>query len=219
MSARAPVNRAALLAGAALTAGVLGCANYSQLQDAETLPKGQQTIGVGLSFTRYSEDVDDDGTTDSVSVPAVVLSARRGITDRLEGQATAWLPLGARAGAKLQLFGTPGMAGPQLSIGAHLGYLQLSASSDDSEATASFLDVYAPIYLGYRLTPGFEIYAAPQYMFRSVFGEGEGGYGHVLGGTGGLAIGERSKIFLEAGSFYDTLVESAIFNTAIGVGL
>lgn len=200
-----------------------GCANYSQLQDAETLPRGSQSLGVGVSFSRYENDIDENGTNESVSVPAVVITARRNLADRLEGQATAWIPLGARAGLKYQLVGEPGATGLHVSLGGMVGYLSLSATSDDgdSEASVNFLDLYAPLYVGMRVSPSFEVYGAPQYIYRSVWGTDSGDRltAHVTGGTLGVAIGRRSKVFIEGGAFYDTLYEAAIFNTAIGVGL
>ncbi len=198
-----------------------GCANFSQLQDAETLPKGQQSVTIGASFTKYETDIDDDGENESVNVPAIVVGARRGLTDKLEAQATAWIPLGARAGLKYQLLGESGKVGPHLSVGGHVGYLSISASSEGSEddASAHFLDVYVPVYVGYRVSPGFEVYGAPQYIFRSVFGDGDSATGHVTGATLGIAVGQKSKLFIEAGGFYDTLYDAPIINTAIGIGL
>jgi hypothetical protein len=176
-----------------------------------------------MSFTKYESDIDDNGSKESISVPAVVVTARRGITDKLEAQATAWLPLGARAGVKYQLLGDAGKVGPQVSVGGHLGYMQLSASTTsggtETKSTANFLDVYVPIYLGYRVSPGFEVYGTPQYILRSVSGSGDSKIGHVTGATAGIAIGQKTKIFLEAGGFYDTLYETPIVNTAIGIGL
>ncbi|MGN6110604.1 MAG: hypothetical protein ACTHU0_36215 [Kofleriaceae bacterium] len=198
------------------------CANYSQLQDAETLRAGETRVGIGASFTRYdSEATNSSGQTvnESVSVPAVVISARRGLTDRLEAQTTAWLPLGARIGLKYQLLGETGKTGFHVSLGGHVGYLKISASSGDEEASATMVDAYLPLYLGYRVSPAFAVYAAPQYMLRSAFGSGDSEYGHVGGSTLGIAIGERSKFHLEAGAFYDTLVEAPIFNTAFGISL
>lgn len=201
---------------------VAACANYSHLQDAETLPNGKMSVGVGLSFTRYdAEDTNDQGTevVQSVSVPAVVVSARRGVTDHLEVQGTAWLPFGARVGAKYQLLGTPGQSGLQVSIGAHVGYLSLSLGSSDSTSSISFIDGYLPLYVGYRASPSFEVYAVPQYILRSVSRNDGSELGHVTGSSFGVAIGGKSKFLVEVGGFYDTLYEAPIVNTAIGIAL
>lgn len=209
----------ALLLAALSTAA---CANYSQLQDAETLPVGEQRIGLGMSYTRYTAratDENDNTITESVEVPALVLWARRGVTERLEAQATAWLPLGARAGAKVQLLGKANTQGPHLSIGAQVGFLRLSASSGDAEASVQFFDAYLPLYAGYRFSPGFAVYVAPQYALRQVWGEGESETGHVTGATAGVAAGAKARFFFEVGSFYDTLVDKPILNTALGVHL
>jgi hypothetical protein len=196
------------------------CANYSQLQDAETLPAGQLKIGIGASFTKYKvEETNDDGSKElsSVSVPAAVITARRGITDNLEVQGAAWIPLGARLGAKYSLLGEAGKTGLHVSLGAHVGYLSISSGDGENESSTSFIDGYVPLYLGYRMSPGFAIYAVPQYIVRSVSSDGESDIGHVAGGTLGFAFGKNTKFHLEAGGFYDTLYESEIINTALGV--
>jgi len=209
--------------------GAVGCANYSQLQDAETLPAGQQRFGVGASFSNYKLKLgtNQDGTPheDTVSVPAVVVTARRGLTDDLEVQAAAWLPLGARAGVKYRLLGEAGKTGLHVSLGAHVGYLKLSASSDNTDSSVTFIDAYVPLYVGYRLSESFEVYSAPQYILRSAFGASSDGsttsngaqFGHVIGTTVGIAIGSRSKFFLEGGGFYDTFYSTPIVNGAIGL--
>jgi hypothetical protein len=202
-----------------------GCANYSQLQDAETLRRGEQKIGAGVSFTKYEVEELGDGdeaASDSVSVPALVLWARRGIIDRLELQATAWLPLGARVGGKYQFLGRPGETGLHVSVGAHLGYLELSASSDDGgaaedDASVKFIDAYLPLHVGYRISPATTVYAAPQYVLRSASDADSTSIGHVGGATLGAALGRSTKLHLEAGAFYDTLAGAPIINTAVGV--
>jgi hypothetical protein len=203
-------------------AAVAGCANYSQLQDAETLPKGEQRIGVGASFTRYTgtaTDADGQEIEQSFSVPAIVVWARRGVTERLEAQVTAWLPMGARGGVKYMVLGEADQPGFTLSAGPSLGYLRLSVSSGDSEADVGFFDVYLPVYAGWRFSPSFAVYAAPQYIYRTVFGEVDENSGHVTGGTLGVSVGKKARFHVEAGTFYDTLVEAPIFNTALGVSL
>jgi hypothetical protein len=200
-------------------ASTAACANYSQLQDAETLPAGQAKIGIGASFTKYKvEETNDAGQKEleSVSVPAAVISYRRGITDNLEVQSTAWIPLGARLGAKYSLLGDAGKNGLHVSLGAHVGYLSISSGDGENETTSTFIDGYVPLYLGYRMSPGFAIYAVPQYILRSVSGD-ESEIGHVAGGTLGFALGKNTKFHIEGGGFYDTLYESEIINAAIGV--
>lgn len=201
-------------------ASTAACANYSQLQDAETVPAGKTKIGVGASFTKYKiEETNDAGEKEltAVTVPAVVVTARRGLTDRLEAQATAWIPLGGRIGAKYQLLGEAGKPGLQVSLGAHVGYLSITSGEGDNESSTRFIDGYVPLYVGYRMSPGFAIYAIPQYILRSVSADGESDLGHVGGGTLGFALGKNTKLHLEGGGFYDTLYESTIVNAAIGL--
>ena len=200
-------------------ASTAACANYSQLQDAETIPGGTTKIGVGASFTKYKvaeTNSANEKTLDSVSVPALVVTARRGLTDRFEVQGTAWIPLGARLGVKYQLLGDAGKPGLQMSIGAHAGYLSITSGEGDTESSATYIDGYLPLYVGYRVSPGFAIYTVPQYILRSVSADGESDIGHVGGGTLGFAFGKNTKFHIEGGGFYDTLVESTIINTALG---
>lgn len=195
------------------------CANYSQLQDAETLRAGEGKVGVGASFTKYKvEETNSSGQKelDSVSVPAAVISYRRGITDHLEVQSTAWIPLGARIGAKYSLLGEAGKTGLHVSIGAHVGYLSITSGEDENETSTTFIDGYVPLYLGYRMSPGFAVYLTPQYILRSVSGD-ESEIGHVAGGTLGFALGKSTKFHVEGGGFYDTLYESEIINAALGI--
>jgi hypothetical protein len=210
----AMINRLVVVAAVAMATA---CANYSQLQDAETMRAGKTSVGVGVSFTRYDLALTDPDDKDTVNVPALVGSVRRGITDTLEVQATAWLPLGARAGVKYQLLGAAGETGPHISLGGHLGYLSVTSGEGANEASSRFVDLYLPVYVGYRLATSLAVYVAPQYILRTVMGDGTQ-IGHVLGGSGGVALGSGTKVFLEAGYAYDTLYDSPIISTALGLG-
>src|SRR5688572_20448193 len=92
------------LAGLAL-ALMSGCANFATLQTAETMKKENFELGVGATFTSYEvelettvRETDAAGNpvtrteTDSTSftIPAVTVSGRYGLTERLELHGVAW---------------------------------------------------------------------------------------------------------------------------------
>src|SRR5689334_8906180 len=99
---------------------ISGCANFATLQTAETMKKDKFEIGVGATFTSYEAklettvtDTDAAGNpvtrteTESTTftVPAVTVSGRYGLTERLELHGVAWLPFGASVGGKYMLLG------------------------------------------------------------------------------------------------------------------
>lgn len=192
-----------------------GCANYAQLQSADTVPEGVARMGVGATFTKYTVEI--DGQEDSVTVPALEGWVRYGATDQLEIHGNVWMPLGASIGAKYQLLGNRSQAGLALSLGLDVGALSISAGSGENETTQTVVDTYVPVYLGYRTGPDFALYVTPKYILRTTFGDGGSGVGHALGGTVGVAIGESTTFHIEGSAFYDTAVEAAILNGAIGV--
>jgi hypothetical protein len=193
-----------------------GCANYATLSDPDTVPKGATKFGVGASFTNYKVDLSDDAEPETISVPALNVSVRHGITDKLEANAKVWIPLGASTGVKYQLIGHRDQTGPQLSVGGELGYLQISSESGGETSKATLVDLYVPVAAGYRVSPKLAVYATPKYILRTAFGDASGA-SHLVGSTAGVSIGRDTKFFLEGTGMYDLTGESTIVNGAIGV--
>ncbi len=201
-----------------------GCANYASFQSADTVPKGDSVAGIGMTYTGYEVEVNEQ--KESFSVPALNLWYRYGITEELEVHGNLWIPFGASLGGKYQLMGGRKTPGLSLSLGADLGYLKISAGSGDSEASSSVLDVYIPVYTGYRLSEGLAFYLTPKYILRAVFGSASTGGEtasdsellHNPGVTVGVAIGSSVEFLLEGTVAYDLTNEYAAYTFGIGVG-
>jgi hypothetical protein len=200
-----------------LSVALLGaCANYATLQEPETIPRGHQKTGVAVTATTYKLDAGD--SLDKVTVPAVNVWYRRGLLDKLEAHASAWIPLGASVGAKYQLTGN-GISGLAVSVGLDFGYLQLTAKNedDDTEYKQTIVDTYVPVYVGYRVGPGFALYSSPKYILRTSSGDGGTAFGHLAGGTVGVVVGSRTQFLLEGTAMYDITVKAPAFQGGIGV--
>jgi len=204
------------LAASSLFAGLFaGCANYATFQEADTLPQGGTRKGVAATYTNYS--IESGDTTETVSVPALDLWYRYGITDRLEAHTSAWLPLGASAGAKYQVLGSRAESGLAVSLGLDLGVLQITSKDDqDMETKATIVDTYVPVYVGYRMGPSFASYLSPKYILRLGFGESTA-VEHLAGGTLGLAIGDGTSLLLEGSLMYDITLGSPALQGGVGL--
>jgi hypothetical protein len=199
--------------------GALGaCANYATFQEADTLPGGATKFGVGLTGTTYKTRAISDGTIDSVTVPALNLWYRRGLTEVLEGHASLWIPFGASAGLKYQVTGNRQTAGLSFSFGLDLGALQISSEdSNGEESSVTIVDTYIPLYVGFRTGPGFAVYGSPKLILRTGFGDGETTFGQLAGGTAGIALGEKTTLHLEGTLMYDLDVEAPAAQVGLGV--
>lgn len=192
------------------------CANYATFQEADTLPKGESKIGLGATTTRYSAEA-DDGTVDSITVPALNIWYRRGLLEKLEAHASVWIPFGSSLGLKYQLQGNRETAGLSLSLGLDLGFLQISAEDSSGESSsATIVDTYIPVYIGYRTGPSFAVYGTPKYILRTASGDGTS-FSHLFGGSAGIALGAKTTLLLEASVFYDTDVSEPAVQGGIGV--
>lgn len=209
-----------------LIAAVLGgCANYATLQDAETIPKKEFQLGLGATFNSYPLELESTTTTtdsngvttetttvedETFTVPALTLSGRYGVSDAFEVHGIVWLPLGASIGGKYMLVGDRKQGGFVFSPGVDVS-MPITVSINDESSL--LMDFYLPLHMGYRASPGFELYWTPKYVLRLFNDE----LGHSAGGTLGVAIGEKTQLLLEAGALYDTLYEKPIINGAIGI--
>ena len=205
---------------AILTLGALGaCANYATFQEADTLPGGATKFGVGLTGTTYKFQATEDDPIDSVTVPALNLWYRRGLTEVLEGHAALWIPFGASAGLKYQVLGNRQTAGLSFAFGIDLGALQISSeTASGEESSVTIVDTYVPLYVGFRTGPGFAVYGSPKLILRTGFGGGgETTFNQLAGGTAGIALGEKTTLHLEGTLMYDVGVEAPAAQVGIGV--
>jgi hypothetical protein len=188
---------------------VVGCANFSQLQEADTLPRGEFRMGAGASVTAYETEIGSE--SDTFIVPAANVWARYGITDEFEMHANLWIPLGASVGGKYQLVGGPTQEGFALSLGLDVGALSLS--SGDSKVTV--VDFYVPVYTGYRFSEAFQLYLTPKYVLRTLFGDATD-LQHMAGGTLGVTIGKGFRFHIEGSGLYDITLGAPVVNGAFG---
>jgi hypothetical protein len=192
------------------------CPNYAAFQEADTLPPGVTKIGVGATATTYKEVTGTE--LDSVFVPAVNAWYRRGLIGNLEGHASVWIPLGSSVGLKYQLTGNREMAGLSFSLGLDLGVLQSSSTDEmDNETTSTTVDTYLPVYVGYRTGPGLALYAVPKYILRTYSNDAGTSFGHLVGATGGVALGAKTTLHLEGSYFYDFDLEAPALQGGIGI--
>lgn len=194
----------------ALAVSYLGCANYCQFQAPDVMEKGDGSFGFGFSFTKYEFEFDDTTTT-TFNIPAVNFWYRYGITERLEGHAKLWLPLGASLGAKYQLIGSPQETGFGLSLGLDVGYLEIKSG----DLSNKLLDFYVPVYLGIDASEAFSVYLTPQYILRLGLGDASG-TNNIAGGTLGFKLGKKVNLLVEGTFAYDLTLGSPIMNGGIG---
>lgn len=211
-----------------------GCANFASFQSADTVPKGETKTGGGLTYTKYETEIAQNDNNGTITVPAFAAWGRRGLTEDFEVHASAWLPLGAKAGAKYQLLGKDSREGFSLSVGGDLGYLSFGGSSssdgDDSEtqnddtsndASVSFIDFYLPVYTGYRFNKSLAAYLTPKYVPRAIVGtsngNSEGAFFHRAGGTLGVQLGEQLEVMVEGSYVYNITTGTTAFTTGVGM--
>jgi hypothetical protein len=204
------------LAAVGVAALFVGCANYATLQDPDVVEKGKGSFGIGVSYSTYSFEwavSDSADSTHEFSIPALNLWYRKGITDKLEAHVNMWLPLGLTIGVKYQLLGSLQKKGFGLAVGLDGGYLQMGA--DSSKVT--LVDLYVPIYTGFKFSESFGLYFVPKYIPRLTFGEFESGLRNVVAGTLGLRLGKETRFMVECTYGRDLAAELPVLTTAMGI--
>lgn len=202
-------------------AGLVGCTNLTTLQEPETMPEGDFELSVGGTFTGYALEVtttetDTSGATiettetEEFAVPALLVSGRFGMRERLELHGNVWLPFGASVGGKYMLVGDRQRGGFAFSPGLDLS-MPITISIEDDSST--LFDAAVPLHMGYRASSDFAVYWTPKYVLR-LWGSD---VGHVAGGNVGVDIGSETQFLLEGGAFYDTLSEDVILTGGLAV--
>lgn len=198
----------------ALAVMMTGCANYASFQSADTVPEDEFRFGVGATYSQYEIDIGEE--TVDASVPALAFWGRYGVTEELELHGNVWLPLGASVGGKYQLLGGRHKEGLSLSLGGDVGYISVSSGEGESEVSTQLLDLYVPVYTGYRFSKGFAMYLTPKYILRTSIGD-ETELFHTPAATLGTAIGTDFEFLVEGTVAYDIVTENPAFTAGIGV--
>lgn len=102
-----------------------------------------------------------------------------------------------------------------LSLGGDLGYISITSGEGESEVTTQIVDLYVPVYTGYRFSKGFALYLTPKYILRTSVGD-ETTIFHTPAATLGTAIGEDFEFLVEGTVAYDIVTESPAFTVGIG---
>lgn len=96
----------------------------------------------------------------------------------------------------------------------------------DTETSTSLLDIYVPVYTGYRVSESFAVYLTPKYIMRAAFGSASSGdeesssteVFHIPAATLGVALGSSVEFLVEGTVGYDTVTEALVYTAGIGVG-
>lgn len=185
------------------------------------MPEGDFELAVGGTFTGYSLEVTTTETdasgatvetteTETFAVPALLVSGRFGVRERLELHGNVWLPLGASVGGKYMLVGDRQQGGFAFSPGLDLSMPITVTVNDDS---STLFDAAVPLHMGYRASPDFALYWTPKYVLRLWGSE----LGHLAGGNLGVDLGNETQFLIEGGAFYDTLSEDVILTGGLAV--
>ena len=174
------------------------------------MEKEKGSFGIGVSYSSYEFRTSID--TVSVSSPALNMWYRKGISDKMEAHANLWLPMGFSLGIKYQLIGSPKTTGFALSLGLDGGFLQFSGDS----SKVSIIDIYVPLYTTFEFSEGFALYIVPKYIPRIMFGD-ESHVQNIVGGTGGIRLGSKTKFLFEGTYGYILNDEIPVFTTAFGI--
>jgi len=172
---------------AALVALQAGCMSMAAFQTGRTLPKGdyQYAIGGG-SFAG------GDGNS-AFFLEGV---ARYGLFENVDIGARFALPGWTGIDAKYQVFANDKFA---LAAGMALGGIEMEMSFGDAgKAKVTIFDVVVPVYASYNVGPALALYAVPKFVARFMSGDVSQTSEQLVGGTGGIKLGDGSGLYLEA---------------------
>lgn len=194
---------AALLVLTALAASLPGCVSFSTVQTARTMAPGQVQVAVGagsVGLSSRSQDVSFDSngnevkgpvSTETASIPEIEMGGRLGLMPGLDVGVKLSLPLNLMSDVKFQFVDSGPFAA---AVGAGIGYQEFSVN----EESIKTIDVVVPLYLSYDLTRWLTLYASPKYFLRNVTTGSKAENLHLAGATGGIKLGSRFGLYIEA---------------------
>lgn len=197
------------------------CASMSSMQTARVTNQGEVAFGVGGGYV--STDIQlGEAETIEIAAPLMEVTARYGITERLD------------VGAKLGIIGTAGLDAKYQFLGdrhstlassAGLGvyYLSLTSSSGDTESESSIVDLHIPVYLSVHPTDFFAFYAVPKFIVRrnnySVNATSETASSNWMGVTTGIRLGRKTGFFAEYSYFGTSSYDAPLGQFMLGIGI
>ncbi|MEY3011368.1 MAG: hypothetical protein RIT45_103 [Pseudomonadota bacterium] len=198
-ASRAFIRLALLAAATALP----GCMSFSTVQTARTMAPGQVQIMAGagtVGASTQTRDVTTDAggntvtgplTTETVAIPEIELGARLGLTPGVDVGVKLSLPFNLMGDVKAQFIDSGGFAA---AAGLGLGYQEFGINDD----TFTTVDFVVPLYFSYDATDWLTLYASPKYFLRHMSTNSATENLHLAGATGGIKLGSRFGIYLEA---------------------
>jgi len=177
-----------------------GCANFSALQTARTLPKNTGRVNLGLGFFR-SPDIDaqvgeQTGVPVEFTLPYFEIGGRFGLMEDLDIGGKYTFPGFFSIDGKYQLFSSGGFV---FSGGVGMNYLSIAGSASMKDAYHStFFDLYLPSYISYDFNDWFALYTSPKYVMRYARSITTGGsLAHLAGTSVGIKVGNKGGFYLE----------------------
>ena len=177
------MKRLAIL-GAALLGG---CASFSTMSTARTMPRDQTQVWVAPEFVGMTFDAGDPPDRQSISVPQFELGFRRAITDDVELGGKLWL-LGAAIEGKFQLLRAPTQdGGIDVAFAPAVGWLGFNSG----DAQFNVVTLYLNLPVGLNAPGGSQLVLTPKAIYQRYMSSGDGGGGSAdllfVGGSVGYA--------------------------------
>jgi hypothetical protein len=175
------MNRLAIL-GALLLGG---CASFSTMSTARTMPRDQTQIWVAPEFVGMTFDSGTD--RQEISVPQFELGFRRGITDGVELGGKLWL-LGAAIESKFQLVRSESEgSGIDVALAPSIGWIGLNSG----DSSFNVVTLYLNLPVGLNVPGGSQLVLTPKAIYQRYMATGGGDAGSAdllfVGGSVGYA--------------------------------
>lgn len=210
---------------AIITVFFTGCASMSSMQTARVTDKGKFGVGFSGGYVKTELQMGDIEGID-VAGPLMEISARYGITEKLDVGAKLGIIGTSGADAKFQFLGDK-QSKLASSAGFGVYYLSSESSTTINQTTSTVksmvIDMHFPLYFSVHPTSYLGIYAAPKYILRlnnyDDNGVSESASSNWLGLTTGLRLGKKNALFVEYSYFGSSAYSVPLGQFMIGIGI
>jgi hypothetical protein len=210
---------------AIITVFFTGCASMSSMQTARVTDKGKFGVGFSGGYVKTEIEIGDLESID-VAGPLMEISARYGISEKLDVGAKLGIVGTSGADAKFQFLGNK-QSKFASSAGFGVYYLSSESSTTINETTntlkSTVIDLHFPLYFSVHPTNWLGIYAAPKYILRlnnyNDNGVSESASSSWLGVTSGLRLGRKNALFMEYSYFGSSAYSVPLGQFMIGIGI
>jgi hypothetical protein len=181
------------MAGALLLGG--GCASFSTMSTARTVPPDTTQTWVAPEFVGMTIDTGSGYGNEAISVPQLEIGFRRGVTETAEVGAKLWL-LGAALESKFQLVRSPSEeAGIDVAIAPSIGWLGFNSGEGDG---FNVVTGYLSLPVGINVGGGSQLVLTPKAIYQRYIAKS----GTDTGSVGILFIGGSAGFALNLGNTY-----------------